>query len=173
LIPLLERGVLDLAIVLGEPSDGDYAYMRLWAERIMVAMPISHALAAKEFVYWTDLKHERFLMSRSDPGPEIQDILLNKLASPGDRPFIKRVKVYHDHLLTLVNRRCGVVLICESSTGYQIADVVYREVRDGNGSTRLGLVAYWRRNNDNPTLKRFLMLLQAHPTVPPQDAAVR
>jgi hypothetical protein len=33
--------------------------------------------------------------------------------------------------------------------------MVYREVRDGDRPTRVGFVAYWRRNNDNPTLKQF------------------
>ncbi|MBN9631871.1 MAG: hypothetical protein J0I18_14890, partial [Actinobacteria bacterium] len=86
LIPLLDRGVIDIVVVLGEPTNMDYAHMSLWSERIMVAFPKAHPLAARDFVYWTDLKTERFLMSRRDPGPEIQDILLSKLASPGDRP---------------------------------------------------------------------------------------
>ncbi len=167
LIPLLDRGVIDVAIVLGEPVHHDYASMSLWSERIMVALPKAHPLAERNFVYWTELKDERFLMSMHDPGSEIEDILLSKLTSPGARPNVKRVNIKHDHLLSLVNRKRGVSLICESSSGNMLADVVYREIRDGNGPSRLGYAAYWRRNNENPTLKRFLSLLKAHPAVPP------
>lgn len=166
LIPLLDRGAIDLAIVLGDPTYQDFAHMSLWSERLMVGVPKDHFLAERKFVYWSDLKNERFLVSSRDPGLELEVLLLNNLASPGNRPMIKQVQVHHEHLLSLVNRRLGILLTCESSTGYRLDGVVFREVRDGKGPTRVGLVAYWRRNNDNPTLKQFLTLLQTHPAVP-------
>jgi DNA-binding transcriptional LysR family regulator len=141
--------------------------MSLWSERIMVALPKHHRLAAREFVYWTDLKNERFLMSRRDPGPEIQDVLINKLTSPGDRPHIKPINAHREDILSIVDGNRGITLTCESSTGNILPGVLFREVRDGNGPTRVGYVAYWRRNNDNPALKEFLSLLRAHPAVPP------
>lgn len=166
LIALLDRGVIDIAVVLGEPARTDYAHMALWSERIIVAVPSVHPLAERDFVYWTDLKDERFLMSRRDPGPEIQDIILNKLSSPGDRPFIKEVNANNEHIMSMVDANRGVTMLCESATGNVLPGVAFREVRDGNGPTRVGYVAYWRRNNDNPTLKQLIALLQAHPTVP-------
>ena len=47
--------------------------MVLWSERIIVALPEDHPLAANEIIYWTDLKRERFLLERArsrpgDPG---------------------------------------------------------------------------------------------------------
>lgn len=167
LIAQLDRGAIDIVVVLGEPAYTDYAHMSLWSERIMVAFPKDHSLAARDFVYWTDLKNERFLMSRRDPDPEIQDVLINKLTSPGDRPLIKPVSANRENILSVVGGDRGISLTCESSTGNIVPGVVYREVRDGNGPTRVGYVAYWRRNNDNPALKQLLSLLQAHPAVPP------
>ena len=167
LMALLDRGTIDIVVVLGEPAYSDYAHMSLWSDRIMVAFPKDHPLAAQDFVYWTDLKSERFLMSSRDPGPEIQDLLINKLTSPGDRPLIKPVNANRESILSVVSGDRGICLTCESSTGNAMPGVVYREVRDGNGPTRVGYVAYWRRNNDNPALKQFLSLLQAHPAVPP------
>jgi DNA-binding transcriptional LysR family regulator len=167
LIALLDRGVIDIAVVLGEPAYADYAHLSLWSERIMVAFPRGHPLAMRDFVYWTDLKSERFLMSQRDPGPEIQILLLNKLASPGDGPLIKQIKANNEHVLSAVDGDRGITLLCESATGSVPPRVVFREVRDGNGPTRVGYVAYWRRNNDNPALKQMLALLQEHPAVPP------
>lgn len=166
LIPLLERGSIDVAIVLGEPAYRDYAHMSLWSERIMVALSEAHPLAPRDFVYWTDLKSERFVMSLRDPGPEIRDILLGKLALPGDQPFIKQVKAHHSAVVGVVTGNRGITLACESSSVPAWPGVVFREVRDGNGPTRLGFVAYWRRDNTNPILKQFLTWLQAHPAVP-------
>lgn len=167
LIPLLDRGAIDIVVVLGESNHADYAHMRLWSERIMAAFPKDHPLAARDFVYWTDLKNERFLMSRRDPGPEIQDVLINKLTSPGDRPIVKLVNAEREDVISMVGGNRGISLACDSATGNAGNEVVYREVRDGNGPTRVGYVAYWRRNNDNPALKQMLTLLQAHPAVPP------
>ena len=171
LIPLLDRGAIDIVVVLGEPAYSDYAHMSLWSDRIMVALPKDHPLAARDFVYWTDLKSERFLMSSRDPGPEIQDLLINKLTSPGDRPVIKLVNANRESILSVVGGDRGICLTCESSIGNTMPGVVYREVRDGNGPTRVGYVAYWRRNNDNPALKQLLALLQAHPAVPSTNSA--
>ncbi len=166
LIPLLDRGTIDIALVLGEPAHRDYAHLSLWSERVMVAFPKTHALTERDFVYWTDLKSERFVMSLRDPGPEIRDILLSKLALPGDRPVIKHVKAHHSAMISAVDGERGITLACESSCVPPWPGVVFREVRDGNGPTRLGFVAYYRRNNDNPALKQFLTALQTHPAVP-------
>ncbi|MGD9920343.1 MAG: LysR family transcriptional regulator, partial [Pseudorhodoplanes sp.] len=62
LISLLDRGAVDIIVVLGEPAYRDYAHTRLWSERIMVALHKEHPLVEREFVSWTDLKGERFLM---------------------------------------------------------------------------------------------------------------
>ncbi|RKE68208.1 DNA-binding transcriptional LysR family regulator [Pseudorhodoplanes sinuspersici] len=166
LIPLLDRGSIDIALVLGDSAYKDYSHMSLWSERVLVAFHKTHALVERESIYWTDLRNERFIMSLRDPGPELRDILIGKLALPGDQPFIKHVKAHHSAIISAVDGERGVTLICESSSTPSWPGVIFREVRDGNGPTRLGFVAYWRRNNDNPILKQFLSWLQAHPAVP-------
>lgn len=164
LLSLLDRGSIDVAIMLGESKGQDYAHMSLWSDRVMVALPKVHALVERDFVYWTQLKNELFLMSIRDPGPELEDILLSKLAAPGDRPRIKTINGKREDVLSMVGAGHGISLICESAIGNVVNGAVYREVRDGNGPTRVGLVAYWRHNNDNPTIKQFLALLPTHAT---------
>lgn len=172
LIQGLDWGALDIAFVLGDPLYRNYAHMGLWSERIMFALPKTHPLATRDVVYWTDLKAERFLISRRDPGPEIQDVLIRKLTSPGYRPKIKLVNAQREDILSAVNSNRGIALVCESSTGNVMPGIVYREIRDGNGPTRVGFVAYWRRDNDNPALAQFLAQLKAHPAVPPASHAM-
>lgn len=170
LVALLERGAIDIIVTLGEPNYTDYAHKRLWSDRIMVAFPKHHPLATREFIYWTDLKNECFLISPRDPGPEIQDILLSKLSSPGDRPQIKKIKANRGLILSLVESNRGITLTCESATGILLQGVVFREVRDGNGPTRVSYVAYWRNANENPALKQFLNLLSASPLIPSSNS---
>jgi DNA-binding transcriptional LysR family regulator len=82
----IQNGTIDIAIVTGDPTSNFSRSMMLWSERIIVALPEDHPLAANEIIYWTDLKRERFLLSERDPGPEIHDILVAKLSSLGDLP---------------------------------------------------------------------------------------
>lgn len=156
----IQSGTVDIAVVTGEPASDCNRSMVLWSERIIVALPEDHPLAANEIIYWTDLKRERFLLSERDPGPEIQDILVAKLSSPGDLPDVVRHDVSPENIKSLVGAGCGVSLMCEACMGASYAGVVYREARDGNGSARIGYRAYWRDSNDNPALQNFIRLLE-------------
>jgi DNA-binding transcriptional LysR family regulator len=51
LFPALQSGQVDIAIVTGDPNGGDCKSMALWSERIIVALPETHPLAAHEIVH--------------------------------------------------------------------------------------------------------------------------
>jgi DNA-binding transcriptional LysR family regulator len=156
----IQNGTVDIAVVTGEPASDCNRSMVLWSERIIVALPEDHPLAANEIIYWTDLRRERFLLSERDPGPEIQDILVAKLSSPGDLPDVVRHDVSPENIKSLVGAGRGVSLMCEACMGASYAGVAYREARDGNGSTRIGYHAYWKDGNGNPALRNFIHLLE-------------
>ncbi len=156
----IHNGTVDIAVVAGEPASDRNRSMVLWSERVIVALPEDHPLAAHEIIYWTDLKHERFLLSARDSCPEIQDIIVSRLASPGDRPNVVKHDVSPENIKSLVGAGCGVSLMCEASMGATYAGVVYREARDGNGTTRIGYSAFWKERNDNPALRSFIRLLE-------------
>ncbi len=156
----IQSGTIDVAIVTGEAGPDCSRSMALWSERIIVALPENHPLAANEVIYWTDLKRERFLLSERDPGPEIQDILISKLASPGDLPDVVKHDVSPENIKSLVGAGRGVSLMCEACVGASYAGVVYREARDGRGVARIGYCAYWKDCNDNPALQNFIRLLE-------------
>lgn len=156
----LDTGELDVVIATGDAAMHGGGAMMLWAERIFVALPESHRLANNEVVYWTDLKGETFLLAQHDPSPDIHDLLVAKLASPGDRPKVVQHNVSRETIKNLVGAGFGVSLLCEACIGAQYAGVVYREARDGTGPAHVSYVAHWDRENANPALKRFLALLE-------------
>ena len=155
----LRNGAIDVAIVTGETPLRGSKTMSVWSERIVVALPEAHRLADGETAYWTDLKDETLLINRHDPGPEIQDLLLAKLASPGDRPKT----LFHDtslgNIMGLVGAGFGVSLVRESDIGASFPGLIYRELRDGMGPSWVGYSAHWRTDNDNPALTSFLKML--------------
>ena len=159
LVTALQNGAIDLAIVIGEAPLVDNKSMPLWSERVLIALPMGHRLAARETIYWTDLRGETLLLSRRDPGPKIQDLLVSKLASPEDRPKLLSYDVSRESIRSLVGAGFGIGLTIEASLGANFAGVTYREARDGTGPSRIGYSAHWRGDNDNPALASFLKLL--------------
>jgi DNA-binding transcriptional LysR family regulator len=155
----LRNGAIDVAIVTGETPVLDSKTKSLWSERVMVALPEGHQLADGEPISWTDLKGETLLISRHDPGAEIQELLLAKLTSSGDRPRV----ICHDaswgKIKSLVGAGFGVSLVTESDVGASLSGLTYRELRDGTGPSWVGYSAHWRADNDNPVLAGFLKIL--------------
>ena len=143
----------------------------------MVAFPKDHPLAARRLSSLGQTSRASdFLMSRRDPGRKFKTCSINKTdvvpaTVPRSRSWSTPIRETCASASVDGNR--GISLTCEApATGeHHRRASSSREVRDGDGPTRVGYVAYWRRNNDNPALKQFLSLLQAHPAVPSTSIA--
>lgn len=167
----IENGLLDIAIMIGEVPHWELMSRPFWSERILVAMPESHPLAAaRERLHWTDLVGERFLLTERDPGPETRNTLLGRLARPGYTPEIEIEDVGRETALSIVALGEHLSIVAESSLGIQIPGVVFREVHESNGHMRTGFSGYWRADNDNPVLRRFLDFVVARYSLPPIPA---
>jgi DNA-binding transcriptional LysR family regulator len=160
LMTALRSGIVDSAIVTGEAAQGDGATLPLWSERILLALPEGHPLADRETIYWTDLREATVLLSQCDQGREFEEILMSKLASSADRARIQRHNVSRDTLKSLVSLGFGVGLVTESDIGSSLPGLIFRELRDGTGPSRIGFSAHWRAENDNAALAGFLALLK-------------
>jgi DNA-binding transcriptional LysR family regulator len=160
LMSALRSGALDAAIVTGDPVRGDSGSLPIWSERILLALPEGHPLGGRETIYWTDLVGETILLSQCGQGRELEELLISKLWSSEDRPRIERHEVNRSIIKSLVGVVAGVTLVLESDIGAKISGLVYREIRDGNGPSRIGYSAYWREDNENPARANFLNLLR-------------
>jgi DNA-binding transcriptional LysR family regulator len=155
----LRTGMLDILIVTGSLPAFDGKTMRLWSERVLVALPQDHALAARETLYWTDLRGETVLLGHYDPGREFEDLLVSKLVAPEDRPQIQRHDAGRGIIKSLISMKAGISLVLESDMGANFPGLVYRELRDCSGPSRFDYSAYWRTENENPALGVFLKML--------------
>ncbi|MDE5446085.1 LysR family transcriptional regulator [Bradyrhizobium sp. CSA207] len=163
----LRNGVLDVLIVTGNLPLLDNKAISLWSERVLVALPHDHNLAARDIVYWTDLRGETVLLSHDDAGNEFEDLLISKLVSPEDRPKIERHDVSRGMIKSLISMNTGISLVLESEMGINYSGLVYRELRDDAGPSRFEFSAYWRADNENPALTAFLKFLsQRYPSPP-------
>ncbi|WP_315806788.1 MULTISPECIES: LysR family transcriptional regulator [unclassified Bradyrhizobium] len=159
LMTALGNGTVDVVVSPGRPPSKDTRSLLLWSERILISLPQDHVLAAREIVYWTDLRNEKILLSEYDPGRELEDLLISKLVLPDDRPKVERHDVSRGIIKSLTSMGMGLSLAMESDIGASFAGLVYRELQDGTGPSRVDFYAHWREDNQNPALKRFLNLL--------------
>lgn len=151
-VAAIQRYQMDIAFLTGEPIAEDCDWEHLWDERVYVALPEAHALAAKAEIVWTDLRDKNFIVSEFDPGPEIYDFLVKHLAELGRHPSVERHGVGRDNLMHLVAMGGGLTLTSEATTATPFPNVVYRPVT----GEALPFCAVWSPHNDNPALRRLL-----------------
>lgn len=84
---------------------------------------------------------------------------MSKLVSSEGRPRIECHDVSRSIIKSLVCVVAAVSLVTESDIGASISGLIYREIGDGAGPSRIDYSAHWREDNDNPALANFLHLL--------------
>lgn len=163
----IESQLLDLAIMAGETIYPGIASRPFWSERLLAVLPEDHALAARERIYWPDLAGERFLLMKRDPGPETRSIILSKLGMPGFSPQIDMDDITRETALSSIALGGRISIIAETAIGIQIPGVIFRELFETNGHTRIGYSGYWREDSENPVLRRFLDFVVSRYSLPP------
>jgi hypothetical protein len=110
---------------------------------------------------------ERFLLMERDPGPETRSLIMNKLGMPGFSPQIDMDDITRETTLSAIALGGHISIIAETARGFQIPGVVFREVSETNGHTRIGYSGYWREDNENAVLWRFLDFVAGRYSLPP------
>lgn len=152
----LDTGEIDMTILMGSTRRNGFRCQPLWSERMLVALPASHPLVEREMLHWTDLRGERFFLPAADPGPEMRDMLLGRLSVSSASLDIQMHQTSRETILSILGGGYGVSIVCEGSTGVRYPDVVFRPVHSEQGPALIGYSGYWRDDNGNPTLRRFL-----------------
>jgi DNA-binding transcriptional LysR family regulator len=172
LINAVRNGAIDVAVVPGGSIPTDQKRLPVWSERILLLLSEDHPLASQTVVYWTDLRSQTLLLSKHDPGDDIEELLFSKLVAKSERPKVERHDVSRSIVKSLVSMDVGVSLIMESDVGAMLPGLVYKELRDGTGPSRIDFHAFWRTENENVALRRFLELLEERYPTPPSRSLV-
>lgn len=155
----LINSAIDIAFIAERNTHWHGRFLPVWSERVVVAMPADHPLGQNDVVHWSELKNEEILIPLRGPGPELSNLIVHKIVDPQSRRVVTHDAAL-DRLLTLVSAGWGLLLAFEGATGLTYPNVIYRELHDRNGSTRLNFRAYWREVNSNPPLGTFLKMLR-------------
>ncbi|MGV7217811.1 LysR family transcriptional regulator [Bradyrhizobium sp. UFLA05-112] len=159
LVTALRNGMIDLYVAGGDPIDIGSRSTPLWSERVLVALPHGHPLALQDGISWVDLKNQMILTSQYDAGCDLETLVSAKFITSTERPWIEHRDVSRGEIKNLVSMGLGISLVLESDVDANVSGLVYRELRDGIGPSRIGFSAVWRHDNENPALANFLKLL--------------
>jgi len=140
----------------------------LWSEALHLAQPSARASAEPQ--EWSVLGREPYLCRATEEWRHFQRHL-DQIEGP--RMDIHSHDCSQDSLLSLVAAGDGVTLLCESIADLGHPGVQFTPMRDPRA--RLEICAIWRRETDNPALRRFLALTRAwlreHRPTPPAPSA--
>lgn len=161
LVARLDAREIDAAVLMGAVHLDGYRCEAIWSERLFAALPVAHRLAASDVILWTDLRREIILLPIAAPGPEMRDILLGRLSAPGAEPDIRMHQSSRETILNCLDGDGAVSIICEGSTGARYPGVVYRPIHGEHGPALTAYSGYWRDDNQNPALRRFLSFVRA------------
>jgi DNA-binding transcriptional LysR family regulator len=153
-IAAVQQHRLDVAFVTGYPALTGCDVMRLWTERLFVALPSHHQLAASSEVDWADLRGQPFIFGESQPGAEFSEQLVKRLVAAGDRPTVEWHGVGLDSLMQIVTLGRGLTFVTEAATAMQFPGVTYRQLL----GEELPFSAVWSPRNENPAFRAMLSL---------------
>jgi len=163
-------GIVDVAIMTDSCLGWEDRKVPLWSERVIAALPDGHPLCEKPAIQWAELAGNPLLVEQRCSGPEMQRLIAARLDAFGAQRILHQ-DVSFDRLTSLAGVGIGVSLMLEGATGARYDGVVYREVHEADGPSRLNFAAYWCEANKNPTLGLFLeILLERYPDLSPVAA---
>lgn len=143
---------LDVAFLTGEPQSRACDTEQLWCEPILAALQTNDPRAASGSLPLADLALDKFIVSRSAPGPEIHDYIVQRLATLGFSPQIDQYRVAREGLMSLVGLGFGVSLVSGAEAGVSYPNVSFVPL----AGEALPFSAVWSPENDNPALRRLL-----------------
>lgn len=158
-IQQIRNRTMDIAFFTGHPDLPDCDFELLWHERVFCVVPERHPLASFNAVDWSQLRNEKFIVSREEPGPEIHEYLIARLATVGFHPQVRRLSVCRENLIHLVAMGFGLTLTSESTIATPFQGVAFKPI--GGEADVLPCVGVWSPTNDNPALRRFVSLARS------------
>lgn len=145
---------LDVAFVTGNLPLADCDVLELWQERVYVAMAKDHPLWGKPCLDWADLRQEKFIVVTMDPGPEVHDYIVRRVADYSTYPDVSYRNVTQETLMHMVAMGEGITLVSEGWTNVSFPDLGMCPLTAHEDIVPLSAV--WSPSNDNPALSRFL-----------------
>ncbi|MEP7001091.1 MAG: LysR substrate-binding domain-containing protein [bacterium] len=154
----LRLGDLDVSVGPPPPTFADLSTAHVTEERLMVALPSAHPLAAHTSIDLASLADEPWVLVPSRVPSRLRDVVVAACAAEGFTPRVAQEARQLDALVALVSAGLGVTLVPATAERIPRQGVVLRRLRGVDLTFRL--VAMWSRGPKSPTVGAFLDVLR-------------
>ncbi|MHC9059494.1 LysR family transcriptional regulator [Pantoea sp. y20] len=163
LIPKLKLGWLDM-IFIREPQsiDASLAVRFITRESCVLAVPIQHALAARERVAVADFQHEAMIIPDRRTRPHSHDLTMSLFKLAGFTPHIAQFAEEKQTILSLVAAGLGLAVVPASYRTMNSDSVSYIALDLPEQIKGLPLSIAWQKGNEDSFLLDMLRLLREH-----------
>ena len=162
----LRAGRIDLSVLRCPPDDPDLVAEAAWPERVGVALPAGHRLAAQELLPLASLRGERYLSLRLADS-RFARLLWDACRAQGFVPRLAHEVVEAQALMSLVSAGLGLALVPEHVGRLPHPGVAYRPLAEP--APRADVCVLYRPP-PGPLVTNFLALLREDGGLPAAGA---
>jgi DNA-binding transcriptional LysR family regulator len=155
----LAQGSVDLGIVVPPLNESGEMQVRTFtAEKLVLAVPATHALASTKTVQLGALAAEAFIGFPLKEGPGFGNVVIAACQDCGFSPRFVEVAPQMQAILALVASGVGIALVPHPMAAVQMENVAYVQVRKRNAAVTYPLALAYRSSNANPALSAFIAI---------------
>lgn len=171
IIAMLNEEALDLGIVRTPLLQAHGATLRtLQRDRLLLALPNTHALAGRKDLSLAELAGEAFIVYVAVEAAGLHACAMSACGAAGFVPQVAQEAIQVATVLALVESGLGVALVPEVVQGYGAQRVTLRNVHKDDATDTTLALAYVA-GHESPAAQRFVEVAQRYVTEPPISAA--
>lgn len=147
----LRHGAFDICFLEGTASDEGFATHVVRDEKLGVLLPKGHAFAKRKRIQFEELENETIIMHPKEEGGRFVDAIHRHFKQSGIKPRIY-IKNEREHCPILVAIGKGVSLTISNGQCFSAIETCFVPIK----KFYLPVVASWRPEDKNPSLKCFV-----------------
>ncbi|TCC48828.1 LysR family transcriptional regulator [Kribbella capetownensis] len=155
-VAALQAGQIDLGLLRRPVDEAGLLVQTVRSERLIVAVPEGHRLAARKRLRLQDLAAEDFVMHAGSGRSVMHGTVLELCRVAGFEPRIRHEVAETSTLVTFVAAGLGVAVVPASVAELQVPGAAYRPL---TGKLTVELAVATRADDDAPPLQRALEVL--------------
>lgn len=149
----LRRNHIDVGLVRPPVADPELADEIILEERLVVALPAGHPLAARVRASAKRLAEQPFVMFQRGPGLVLHDQVMRFCLGAGFTPRVAQEVSQTHVVIGLVSAGIGVALVPQSAQNIRLRGVVYRPLTEASPPVHTSVA--WRRGDRSPVIDSF------------------
>lgn len=159
-IEALLTGRIDLGLVRPPLTRPEFDKVRVLTEPLVAALPAGDPRLAKAVIQLSDFDAQPMVMYAPEGAGYFHGMLTAMFDETGVSPhYVQHMAQIHS-ILALVHARIGAAVVPEAAMRLHFEDVEFRPL-ETSPARPVELFVAWRRDNDNPSLKPLLALIEA------------